>query len=46
MFINELSTNIHFSEFLLFADDLKIVLIIKSVEDCKLIKSDTDFVKK
>jgi hypothetical protein len=35
-----------FSEFLLFADDLKIFPAIKSAEDCKLLQSEIDSVRK
>jgi hypothetical protein len=42
-FINDLYEDIHFSDFLLFGDDLKSFNIIKSAEDCKLLQSDTDF---
>jgi hypothetical protein len=37
---------VHFSEFLLFADDLKIFRVIESAEDCKLLQSDIDSVQK
>jgi hypothetical protein len=35
-----------FSEFLLFADDLKIFRTVKSVKECKLLQSDIDSVQK
>jgi hypothetical protein len=44
IFINDLCAKIHFSEFLLFADDLKIFRVIKSAEDCELLQSDIDSV--
>jgi hypothetical protein len=42
IFINDLHVKIHFYKFLLFADNLKMFHVIESVEDCKLLKSDTD----
>jgi hypothetical protein len=44
--INDLCAKINFSEFLLFADDLKIFHVIKCVEDCKLLQSDVGCVEK
>jgi hypothetical protein len=35
IFINDLCATIHLSEFLLFADHLKIFRVIKSAEDCR-----------
>jgi hypothetical protein len=35
IFIDDLCDKIYFSEFMLFADDLKILSIIKPAEDCK-----------
>jgi hypothetical protein len=46
IFINDLCAKINFSEFLLFADDLKIFCVIKSAEDCKLLQSDINSVQK
>jgi hypothetical protein len=40
MFINNLCGKINFSEFLLFADGLKIFRVVKSSEDCKLLQCD------
>jgi hypothetical protein len=45
-FIDDLGAKIHFSEFLLLADDLKAFHVIKSAEDCKLLQCDTDSVQK
>jgi hypothetical protein len=44
VFINCLCAKIHFSEFLSFADDLKIFRVIKSTKDCKLPQSDMEVV--
>jgi hypothetical protein len=44
--INDLYAKIYFSEFLLFANDLKIFCVVTSAEDCKLLQSDTDSVQK
>jgi hypothetical protein len=38
-FINEICTKIHYSNFLLFADDLKLYYVIKSAEDCKCLQA-------
>jgi hypothetical protein len=46
IFINELRIKINFSRLLLFADDLKIFLITKSAEDCKLLQYGIDSVQK
>jgi hypothetical protein len=46
IFINDLCSKIQNSEFLLFADDLKIFRVIKSAKDCKLLQSDIDCVQK
>jgi hypothetical protein len=48
IFINDLCAKIHSSEFLIFADDLKIFHVIKSAEDYKLLvrQSDIDSVQK
>jgi hypothetical protein len=45
IYINDLCDQIHNSEFLLFADDLKIFRNIKSAEDCKLLQSDVESVQ-
>jgi hypothetical protein len=47
-FIDDLCSKIHFLEFLLFADDLKIFLVMKPAEDCKVlhVQSDIDSVQK
>jgi hypothetical protein len=44
--IDNLCAKIHFSEFLLFADGLKIFRVLKPAEDCKLLQSDIDSVQK
>jgi hypothetical protein len=46
IFINDLCAKLHFSKFLLFADDLKIFRVINSAEDCKLLQCDIDCVQK
>jgi hypothetical protein len=46
IFIDDLCAKIHFYDFLLFADGLKIFRVIKSAEDCKLLQSDINSVKK
>jgi hypothetical protein len=46
IFINDLCTETHFSEFMPFAVDLKIFRITNSAEDCKLLQSDLDLVQK
>jgi hypothetical protein len=45
-FTTDLCPKIHFSEFLLFVHDLKIIRVVKSAEDCKLLQSDIDSVQK
>jgi hypothetical protein len=42
IFINDLCSKIQYSEYLLFADDLKIFRVIKSAKDYKLLQSDID----
>jgi hypothetical protein len=46
MFNKDLRAKIHFSEFLLFADELKIFRVIKSAKDCILLQIDTDSIWK
>jgi hypothetical protein len=46
IFMKDLCAEIIYSEFLLFADDLKLFRIIKSAEDCKLLQSDVDSAQK
>jgi hypothetical protein len=46
IFVNDLCTKIHLSKFLLFADDLKIYRVLKSVENCKLLRSSIESVQK
>jgi hypothetical protein len=46
IFINDISTKIYYSNFLLFADDLKLYHVIKCVEDCKCLQADMHLVKK
>jgi hypothetical protein len=46
IFINDLHAKTNFSEFLLFAYDLKIFRVMKSAEYCKLLQSDIDSVQK
>jgi hypothetical protein len=46
IFINDLCSNVYFSEFLLFADDLNIFRVMKSAKDCNLLQSDIDSVQK
>jgi hypothetical protein len=45
IFINDLCSVINYSGYLSFADDIKIFHAIKSPNDCKLLKSDTDSVQ-
>jgi hypothetical protein len=45
-FIKDLCAKIHFPEFLLLANDLKILCVIKSADDRILLQSDTDSVQK
>jgi hypothetical protein len=42
----DLCFKIQYSEFWLFADDLKIFRVRKSAKDCKLLQSDIDCVQK
>jgi hypothetical protein len=44
IFINHIWTKIHYSKFLLFADDIKLYNVIKSVEDCKCLQAEIHFV--
>jgi hypothetical protein len=46
IFINYLCDKIYFSEFLLFADGLKIFRVIKSAKNFNLLHSDIDSVQK
>jgi hypothetical protein len=46
IFFKDLCSKISVSEFLLFADDLKIFCAIKSAENGKLLQSDIDYVQK
>jgi hypothetical protein len=46
IFINDICAKIHWSNFLSFADDLKLYHAIKSAEDCKYLQADIHSVKK
>jgi hypothetical protein len=45
IYVNDLCTKTHISEFLLFTNDLKIFRVLKSVENCKPLQSDIDSVQ-
>lgn len=42
IFINDICSDINYAKCLLFADDLKIYLVIKSINDCILLQRDLD----
>lgn len=42
IFINDIAGVIRFSRFLLFADDLKLFLLIRNIEDCLRLQADVD----
>jgi hypothetical protein len=46
IFINDICTKIHYSNFLLFADYIKLYHVIRSAEDCKCLQADMHSVKK
>jgi hypothetical protein len=46
IFINDICTKIHWSNFVSFADDLKLYHAVKSAEDCKYLQADILSVKK
>jgi hypothetical protein len=45
IYINDICTEIRYSNFLLFAEDLKLYHAIKSAEDCKCLQADIHLVK-
>jgi hypothetical protein len=45
IFINDLSNVINYSRYLLFADDIKILRVIKSPNDCNRLQTDIDSVQ-
>jgi hypothetical protein len=45
VFINDLSDNINYSKFLLFADNLKVYRNIKFIQRYKILQADTEVVK-